>query len=143
MKENDTTLTPLWLIDALGGPFDTDPCAYEGHYTAHKRIVWPDDGLRAEWHGRVWCNPPYSDPRPWMRRMAEHGNGIALVLASTDTAWFQELAESKPTFLFLKGRPKFHRKDMSLVSLMRANVLIGWGEAGEILKTKPVDGFVC
>jgi len=140
VTEKDTTLTPLWLIEALG-PFDTDPCAIEDHPTATNRIVWPTDGLQQAWEGAVWCNPPYSNPRPWMRAMARHGNGIALVLASTDTRWFQEMAQTASHFLFMAGRPKFMRRDRSLVGLMRATVLVGWGDAGSRLSRMPVPGF--
>jgi hypothetical protein len=132
MKENDTTLTPLWITEKLG-PFDMDPCAYPDHPTAKILNVWPSCGLTMDWHGAVWCNPPYSEPMPWVRKMAEHNNGIMLVLASTDTAWFQEAMKTANTLHFPKGRLTFHRKDMSPVKLMRASAFIGWGESGSHL----------
>lgn len=140
MKPNDTTLTPLEMIRAIG-EFDFDPCGVHGHPTAKQVVVWPDDGLAVPWHGIVWCNPPYSDPLPWMRRMAEHGNGVALVLASTDTAWFQELALTAEHYLFLRGRPAFHRLDRSVVKLMRASTLVGWGEGSQLLRACPLGGL--
>lgn len=128
MKAKDTTLTPLWIIRTLGR-FDLDPCGYPGHETADKAICLPNDGLSAEWVGRVWLNPPYSNPFPWMQRLARHGNGIALVLASTDTRWFQECVfAAGAAVLFLDGRPKFLRADGSLVGLMRASALVAYGQ---------------
>ena len=40
------------------------------------------DGLRSPWAGhRVWCNPPYSDIEPWLKKAhAEHPNCPAIVL---------------------------------------------------------------
>lgn len=139
-ESHDTTLTPLDLIEKLGG-FDFDPCGYAGHPTAKDMIVWPQDGLLRPWIGSVWCNPPYSDPGPWMKRMARHSNGIALVLCSTDTEWFQDTAKSAEHFLFMKGRPRFLRTDRTEVGLMRATVLIGWGATGSRLAERPVEGF--
>lgn len=126
-KEKDTTLTPMHIIEALG-PFDLDPCAFEGRNTAGTLVVWPCNGLLSEWFGRVWCNPPYSDPSPWMDKMALHNDGIALVLASTDTKWFQKAASTASAICFPLGRPSFLRVDMAPVKLMRASAFIAWGE---------------
>lgn len=140
--ENDTTLTPLWLIEMLG-EFDFDPCGYPGHATAKHVNLWPSDGLTIDWHGKVWCNPPYSAPGPFLQRLAQHGNGIALVLASTDTGWFQEAYSSADWLFFPKGRPTFYRKDMTPVKLMRASALIGWGAAADALRDLALPGFAC
>jgi hypothetical protein len=63
--------------------------------------------------GRVWCNPPFGrEAVKWMRRMAEHGNGIALLPARTETAMFYETVwPVADAVLFLKGRPHFYRPD--------------------------------
>ena len=140
-KEKDTTLTPLWLIEALGN-FDLDPCAYPNHKTANNLNVWPSDGLSIDWHGRVWCNPPYSKPKPWLERMANHNNGVALVLASTDTEWFHEASKSCSSILFMKGRPFFIREsDRVNVKLMRATLLIEWGNSNSLEKSG-IEGYL-
>lgn len=107
-------LTPRFILDALGR-FDLDPCAAPGWTTADRMICLPDDGLTAEWQGRVWCNPPFGDQTaPWLTRMAEHGNGIALTFARTDTQWFADLVFAHASgVLFLTGRPHFHHPDGS------------------------------
>lgn len=79
-------LTPRALVRALG-PFDTDPCCpqwKDGRLrmpwrTARRMITPSQDGLQAEWRGRVWMNPPYRGVRPWAHKFALHGNGIALI----------------------------------------------------------------
>jgi hypothetical protein len=75
---------------------------------AHYTIA--DDGLSKPWHGRVWCNPPFGrDAVKWLRRMRDHGNGIALIPARTETAMFYETVwGAADGVLFLKGRPHFH-----------------------------------
>lgn len=110
-----TWLTPPEVLAALG-PFDLDPCAAPTPRpwpTAAKHIELPEDGLAAEWHGRVWCNPPFGrEAVAWLRRMADHGDGIALIPARTETAMFYETVWSQAdAVLFLRGRPHFHRAD--------------------------------
>jgi hypothetical protein len=124
---NDTTLTSLVLLNRLGR-FDLDPCGFPGHPTARQLICLPDDGLQRDWHGRVWLNPPYSNPMPWLERLLVHGNGIALVLASTDTKWFHDYVPKAAAVLFLHGRPTFFREDLTEVGLMRASVLVAYGD---------------
>lgn len=86
--KNDEWLTPPEIIGALG-EFDLDPCApvIRPWDTAYIHYTIQDDGLSKKWQGRVWCNPPFGrEAVKWMRRMAEHGNGIALIPARTETA---------------------------------------------------------
>lgn len=135
ISDKNITLTPLDLISKIGS-FDLDPCGLQFHKTANKIISLPDDGLIDEWNGRVWLNPPYSNPKPFIEKLANHGDGIALVLNSTDTVWFQEYGLEKAKGMFLlKGRPKFTRMDMTDVSIMRGVVLFAYGiESNELLK---------
>lgn len=112
----DEWLTPPDIIGALGA-FDLDPCSPINRPwpTASKHYHVLDDGLAHVWHGRVWCNPPFGrEAIKWMRRMAEHGNGIALIPARTETAMFYECVwGAADAVLFIKGRPHFHRVDGS------------------------------
>ena len=55
--------TPKYIIEALGDDFDLDPCApYNNWYTAKKSYTKEDNGLLKEWFGRVFLNPPYTNP---------------------------------------------------------------------------------
>ena len=128
INDKDTTLTPLDLIKSLG-EFNFDPCGISTHKTAEYIISLPKNGLDEMWFERVWLNPPYSDPAPWLLKLSIHGNGIALVLNSTDTAWAHDYVFGKATgILFLKGRPKFMRLDYSKVSIMRGLMLVAYGK---------------
>lgn len=107
-----TWLTPPHILAPLGR-FDLDPCAAPGWSTADRHIILPEDGLAARWSGRVWCNPPYgSETWAWLSKLAEHGDGIALIFARTETAGFVEQVWNKAdAVLFLHGRLHFHLPD--------------------------------
>lgn len=115
--QTDTWLTPPEIIESLG-PFDFDPCAApipRPFETASTMLTRPDDGLVEAWRGRVWLNPPYGGPNiitPWMRRMAEHDHGTALIFARTETAMFHEYVWGcASAVFFFKGRLHFHYPD--------------------------------
>lgn len=147
----DEWLTPPEIINALGGPgsFDLDPCApirrpwdmAKQHYTI------ADNGLLKPWHGRVWFNPPYGGPAvvgPWMRRMADHGQGTTLIFARTETALFFETVWKRATaLLFLEGRLYFHHVDgtKAAANAGAPSVLIAYGEGdAEILRSCNIAG---
>lgn len=143
----DVWLTPPHIIAALG-PFDLDPCAAPRPRpwpTAAQHVTLPCDGLTWDWDGFVWCNPPFGpDAEAWLWKMGEHGNGIALVPARTETRWFiRTVWERADAVLFLYGRPHFHHPDGTRG---KANsgapiCLIGYGaEAVRRLKESGLEG---
>jgi hypothetical protein len=115
--QSTTWLTPPEIILALG-PFDLDPCACplpRPWPTAATQWTRADGSLARAWTGRVWLNPPFGPKdvvTAFMRRMADHNHGTALLFARTETALFFETVWGKASaLLFLKGRPHFHRAD--------------------------------
>src|SRR5207244_4663357 len=105
---------PHDIIYALGS-FSLDPCSPINRPwdTAENHFTVEDDGLSKEWFGRVWLNPPYGDQTGyWMRRMALHNNGIALIFARTETVtWFDFVWPCAKAILFLKRRLAFCHLD--------------------------------
>lgn len=107
--------TPAAFIEALG-PFDMDPCAsYIQHHPTAARmycLFHDGSGLMMKWpkNDSVWLNPPYDrlDIAKWIERLADHGNGIALIYSRTDTNWFQDhvLFRAKALY-FIRQRVKF------------------------------------
>lgn len=103
--ESHTWLTPLPLVRALG-EFDLDPCAYPGHETAKRLICLPEDGLSADWSGRVWLNPPYGKhAQDWLLKLQAHGNGVALIFARLETRWIKPFLSNG--FFVIDGRIAF------------------------------------
>ena len=91
-RTSDDYLTPRWVFDTLGIEFDLDVASppWDTHVPAKRKYTKADDGLTAPWEGRVWMNPPYSEPKPWVERFIEHGNGISW-LPFAKSAWFDRL----------------------------------------------------
>lgn len=103
-------LTPPWILEKLG-EFDLDPCApinrlwniAKHHYTIE------DDGLSKKWFGKVFCNPPYDNAGEWLNKLHDHGNGISLIFARTETEmFFSEVWNKADAILFIKGRLWFY-----------------------------------
>lgn len=109
-------ITPRWILDRLGD-FDLDPCASmtQPWNTARDSFTMRDDGLSREWSGRVYLNPPFGrESQPWIERMADHGSGIAMLPARTETRmWFERVWGTAEAVCFLRGRPHFCRPDGS------------------------------
>lgn len=112
--KNDEWLTPPEWIQALG-PFELDPCSpiVRPWNTARIHFTVEDNGLAREWLGRVWCNPPFGrEAAKWLKRMADHNNGIALIPARTETAMFYESVWPRAdSVCFVRGRPHFYYVD--------------------------------
>jgi hypothetical protein len=136
----DWLTPPEWIADL--GPFGLDPCTPEAGmpWRTAKRMLKPsDNGLTADWgQNFVWLNPPYGPPKviePWMRKMADHGNGIALIFARTDTAcWHEYVFACASAILFVRGRPHFHDATgkRAAANCGAPVALVGYGPEAEV-----------
>ena len=130
--KNDEWLTPPDLLAKLG-EFDLDPCApiSPPWRTAARHYSVLDNGLMQPWHGRVWLNPPYGrDTAIWLKRLADHGDGVALIFARTETEmFFEQVWERADALLFLRGRLYFHHVDGTRAAANSGapSVLIAYG----------------
>ena len=92
-NNSDEWYTPPEVFETMNLRFDIDVSAPAGGIPwipADRHYSVNDNALEQPWHGRVWMNPPYSNPGPFVRKWIEHGNGIALVPLSK-SRWFGEL----------------------------------------------------
>lgn len=94
LKPNDFLETPEWVYKPMGH-FDLDPCA--GSNTDIADVNWNifrgENGLKREWFGFVWCNPPFSQKSPWIEKMVNHGQGILLLTDPGSAPWFGPLTQ--------------------------------------------------
>lgn len=97
------------------GDFDLDPCSPENRpwNTAKDHYTIKDNGMIKKWYGRVWVNPPYGQKTwQWIKKLAEHGNGIALIFTRTETYGFHSEVWSKAdSILFICQRLFFYNVD--------------------------------
>jgi hypothetical protein len=110
---SDTYLTDPKLIELLG-PFDTDPCCPENMpwKTASVMYTEKDDGLKQEWKGRVFMNPPYRGVLKWAQKFVQSGTGIALLNGrSTETRATQWIMQDATAIWFPLGRLTFYKID--------------------------------
>lgn len=136
-------LTPPFILKALdtANTFDLDPCAsiIRPWPMARHHFTIEDDGLKQEWFGRVWMNPPYGDPEKkcgrkckkkvcaargrhadrdvpgmedWMERLARHGDGIALTFLRGETdSFFPWVWEYADAMFVIRRRLTFYKTD--------------------------------
>lgn len=122
------------------GEIDLDPCSNpQKSVPARRHYTFEDDGLKQEWAGSVFINPPYSCPGTWVAKLeAEYYAGrvrqaIALLPAATDTKWQSPILErSEQVICFWKGRIKFLDKDFNpKLPARQSHILIYYGNNQE------------
>jgi len=138
-------LTPPDLVKKLG-EFDLDPCCPVNPPFVHAKTNYTieDNGLKKEWFGRVFCNPPYDRTlHLWLGKLKKHGNGIAVLFARTETKlFFENIWNDADGILFIKGRIKFYHVDGRQGGTPGVpSVIVAYGKHNaEILKNSKIEG---
>lgn len=106
-KPNDEYATPDWIRWGIFGDWD-DPCPLSNGLVKF-------DGLNSDWEGdRIFVNPPYSNPAPWVEKAiteSKKGKIVALLLKhDSSTKWWAKLHEAGAHFLPFIGRLSFDGK---------------------------------
>lgn len=95
--------------------FHIDVCASSHNAKCDKFYSIQDDGLKQQWTGTCWMNPPYGrEIGKWIKKASDEAKNhnaviVALLPARTDTKWFHEYIYMKPgvSVEFIQGRIKF------------------------------------
>jgi len=138
-------LTPPDLVKKLG-VFDLDPCCPINPPFVHAKNNYTilDDGLKKEWNGRVFCNPPYDkNLYLWLNKLKKHNNGIAVLFARTETRlFFENIWNDASGILFVKGRIKFYHVTGEQGGTPGApSVIVAYGKNNAItLKNSGIEG---
>ena len=113
----DAYRTPPELFAALDAEFNfkIDVAASSENALCKIFISEEDDALNSGWEPYdgydlgfySWCNPPYSDIGPWVRKAAEQskqGIGcVMLVMADTSVGWYAEAIKTCQEVRFIVG----------------------------------------
>jgi phage N-6-adenine-methyltransferase len=140
-KHHDSWQTPDWLRTALEHEFafTLDPCPLDPAWSPERVAKGLSvDGLAMDWSGhRVFCNPPYSDKTPWIRKALERkAQVVVLVLpATTASEWFHLLHDHGAEIRFFRKRIKFwhngnekakkNPNNGTLIAVVRGGSLLG------------------
>jgi phage N-6-adenine-methyltransferase len=138
-------LTPVryvTLARAALGSIDLDPASTEKAneiVKAARIFTKEDDGLKQEWHGRVWLNPPYSQPliTQFISKMVtEYKAGrvtasVVLTHNYTDTNWFHEGVSAANAICFTLGRVPFHNANGKVANPTQGQLFLYFGDEVE------------
>jgi len=113
-SKSDNWSTPQELFDELNEEFGftLDVCANANNHKVSKYFSVIEDGLKQEWAGVCWMNPPYGrEISKWIKKAFDSAKVnkavvVCLVPARTDTAWWHDYA-TKGIVRFIRGRLKF------------------------------------
>lgn len=99
--------TPRSMFDALNAEFafTLDGASEPGNglLSLASTVDSPVD-----WSGqRVFCNPPWSNIRPFIDLAGKSDLAVFLVPARTNVGWFHHALQMGATVRFFAGRPKF------------------------------------
>jgi phage N-6-adenine-methyltransferase len=92
--------------------FDLDVCAVAANAKCARYFTPEADGLRQEWRGVCWMNPPYGrEIGRWVTKALhasrEGAAVVALVPARTDTAWWHSAVMAAAEVRLVRGRLRF------------------------------------
>ena len=109
----DLWATPWALFRQLDAEFnfDRDVCALAENAKCDRYFSPAEDGLRQEWRGVCWMNPPYGRGiGRWVQKAYESSidgaTVVCLVPARTDTGWWHDYV-MRGEVRFLRGRVHF------------------------------------
>lgn len=115
LSEADCVTTPDWIIEYLqkSYPIDYDPCPENPH----------EDGLKVEWKGFAFVNPPNSECQVWVEKAtieASKGHfSVLLIPATFNSVYWRELVYPNATEIKILTCPiKFQGQKKQLATQM-------------------------
>lgn len=127
----------IGLAVQVMGSIDLDPATTTTNPTqATQFYTIVEDGLAQQWRGRVFLNPPYSKPRPWIKKIAESyqfgevTEAIALLpsrcLSNKGTS--PDIGRSAAALCHCYGRIAFIRDGTAVTGTDFDSCLVYWGQ---------------
>jgi hypothetical protein len=69
-----------------------------------------EKSLEREWTGFIWMNAPFGLRQgmgDWLEKFVQHGDGVALLPATSYARWWQNICARSDAILFIKGYVDF------------------------------------
>ncbi len=107
--------------------FTLDVAAAPHNAKLERYVTKEQDGLSVSWNAeRIYCNPPYSDIRPWVEKAWRETSAELVVMLlpanRTEQSWWQDLIEARrdragsPLRVeFLPNRLRFLKRGQALI----------------------------
>lgn len=115
--DKDTWATPQYLFNWLNSiyDFDVDLCASSENAKTKCFFSAEDDGLSQAWSDEVgvgFCNPPYSDIKPWIVKAMDEANKgfttVMLIPTPNGESHYHEIFVHATSITFITGRIAFY-----------------------------------
>lgn len=149
----DLWQTPPELFAALSAEFGfcLDVAASDTNHMLPVYFTEQDSALTQSWSvpglsGYCWCNPPYSDITPWVKKAADQNKfgcvgTVMLVPADQSVGWFREaLSSVSEVRIITGGRVSFVRADnqQAVNGNNKGSMLLIW----KPVRTTPVTTYI-
>lgn len=149
--------TPAEFVEAARtvlGSIDLDPASTDAANVvvkAEQIYTASDDALAQQWDGRVWMNPPYSQPliTQFCEKLAASVKActvpafVVLVNNATETQWFRSLADVSASICFPTGRVQFWSPGKASATPLQGQAVLYAGRAVDrFAETFALFGFV-
>lgn len=143
-KETYEYNTPLRLFKFLDKYFDfkIDPCAMAGNNWLDTKVCYTqtDDGLKQEWDGAAFVNPPYGygNEQMWLEKCYEehskYGQPVFILLPSKteETDWFPRAMIKSDVVLFVQKRVNFLKNGLIKNRPIMGSIIFGMVKLNDI-----------
>ena len=137
--------TPAKYIEAARkvlGTIELDPASSsvaQATVKAGRFFTREDNGLTQDWFGKVWLNPPYSQPEIWefCKKLVDEcvaGNVTEAILLThnyTDTSWFHYAESIATAICFTRGRIAFEDQNGDTCAPTQGQAFFYFGDNGD------------
>jgi phage N-6-adenine-methyltransferase len=141
-QHNEQWFTPaeyVGLVRAVLGEIDLDPASHDvAQQTVGASVYFTeaDDGLSKPWSGRVFLNPPYTQPtiEHFIDKLIDEfaakrvTAAILLTHSFTGSEWFRKAAMASEAVCFTTGRIRFLSPEGDLASPAVAQAFLYFGD---------------
>lgn len=145
---NNEWYTPKEIVESarlVMGAIHLDPASSSianESVMADRFFTKEEDGLKHEWSGCVWLNPPYAQPaishfsEKLCESLGDVTQACVLVNNATETGWFQSMARKSSAICFPRQRIKFLDPEGNLGAPLQGQAILYLGQWKDSFKAE-------